>query len=101
MSAAAITRETNMMRKVWFNAEAAATESPPAEAPAVDTPRWVDTTPNTRGATPVDIDTSVVRTASAVPHKRECTMSSIAALSCEYRPPNAITPRKEHSTADG
>jgi hypothetical protein len=76
-----------MMRKVWSNAIAAFGATSRLNA--------VDNAPNISGATPVDIDTSVLRTASAVPHSREWTMSSLAALRGGFTLPNAMPARNE------
>src|SRR5271165_6028000 len=92
-----MTSVTSMMRNVWPNAVAALAAAP-ARSPR---PSAVDTAPNATGANPVDIDTSALRTASAVPHSRECTMSSLAALSGGFTPPIAIPARNANASASG
>ena len=61
-----MTSVTSMMRKVWPNAVAALGAAPSVGKAALPS-RFPDTMPNTSGAKPVDIETSVVRTASGAP----------------------------------
>ena len=86
-------RVASMMRNVWSNAVAALGATSRLSA--------VDTAPNISGATPVEIDTSVLRTASAVPHSREWTMSSLAALRGGFTLPKAIPARNANTSATG